>query len=125
MRINKDVEPYRIKTGPYSSPEGYSCGFFEIPFRSYILRALVSDGQVDSWEHVSVSLKNRCPNWEEMCFVKNLFWDEEECVVQYHPPKSQYISNHPYCLHLWRKVDGSIEIPPSWMVGFKDLNGKF
>lgn len=57
----------------------------------------------EGWEHVSVSLGNRCPTWDEMCFVKNLFWDEEDMVIQFHPAKSEYINLHPYALHLWRK----------------------
>lgn len=125
MRIRQEAEDYRVSTGPWGSPKGFSCGLFEIPYRSYTLRVLVSDGQLDGWEHVSVSLKNRCPNWEEMCFVKDMFFDEEECVIQLHVPKSQYISNHPHCLHLWRKLDSEIELPPSYTVGFKELNGKF
>ena len=55
-------------------------------------------------EHVSVSLRRRCPTWDEMCMVKDIFWADEECVVQFHPPKSKYVNFHPYCLHLWRKV---------------------
>ena len=57
------------------------------------------------WEHVSVSTRHRCPNWKEMCFVKDLFWDEEEAVMQLHPPKSTWINNHPFCLHLWCCLD--------------------
>lgn len=64
------------------------------------------------WEHVSVSYPNRCPTWEEMCRVKNMFWNDDECVVQYHPPKSDYVNNHPYCLHLWRKCGKDFELPP-------------
>ena len=64
------------------------------------------------WEHVSVSLKNRCPTWEEMCTVKDIFWGDEECVVQYHPPKSEYVNTHPYCLHLWKKIGSEFETPP-------------
>ena len=72
------------------------------------------------WEHVSVSpfhLK-RCPTWEEMCAVKNLFFEPEERVVQYHPPESEYVNMHPYCLHLWRPT-GGVEFPhpPAIMVG--------
>jgi len=122
MKMNPEVEKWRMKSGPYASATGYPCGFFDIQYRSYILRVLVSDGSQDGWEHVSVSLKNRLPNWEEMSYVKSLFWDEEEIVIQYHPPKSQYINNHPFCLHLWRNTKNEIELPPSWMVGFKELN---
>jgi len=55
-------------------------------------------------EHVSVSLNRRCPTWDEMCMIKDIFWDEEELVAQFHRPKSQYTPFFPYCLHLWRKV---------------------
>ena len=64
------------------------------------------------WEHVSVSLARRCPTWEEMCMVKGIFWGEEECVVQFHPPRSEYVNRHPYCLHLWKKIGEDYETPP-------------
>ena len=54
-------------------------------------------------EHVSVSLARRCPTWDEMSMIKDIFWEDEECVIQFHPPKSEYINWHPYCLHMWRK----------------------
>lgn len=38
---------------------------------------------------------------------KDMFFDAEEVVVQYHPAKSQYVNNYPYCLHLWRPNDGT------------------
>ncbi len=77
------------------------------------------------WEHVSVSVKsygfnelNRCPSWEEMCFIKDLFWDKEDTVIQFHPPESEYVSQHHYVLHLWRKMGENAETPPSEAVGF-------
>ena len=78
-------------------------------------KIICSDG--DGWEHVSISLPTRCPTWEEMCRIKDLFWDETDCVIQYHPPKSDYVNNHPFCLHLWRPVDAEIPRPPVYMVG--------
>ncbi len=54
------------------------------------------------WEHVSVSFPNRTPSWDEMAQVKKIFWDDEDCVVQFHPRKSQFRQIHPHCLHLWR-----------------------
>lgn len=68
------------------------------------------------WDHVSVSRKNRCPDWAEMCRVKDLFFEPEECVVQYHPPKSDYKNLHRNCLHLWRPQGAEVPRPPSWMV---------
>lgn len=74
----------------------------------------------EGWEHVSISIpsEQRCPTWEEMCFVKQLFWnDPEDVVIQYHPAKKDYISMHNYCLHLWRKEGTNFETPPSVLVG--------
>lgn len=70
-----------------------------------------SDG---GWEHVSVSPKNqkRCPTWEEMCTVKDMFFEPEEVVMQLHPAHSEYVNNHPYCLHLWRPLEREIPLPP-------------
>lgn len=56
------------------------------------------------WEHASVSLRNRCPTWDEMCAIKDIFWGEEEAVMQVHPPRSEYVNLHPYCLHLWKPI---------------------
>jgi len=115
--MKPEVEAFRDRTGLYRSEPGYKNGFFQIPFRSSTLRVLVYAGASDGWEHVSISLKNRNPNWEEMCFIKDLFWDEEECVLQLHVPKSQWINNHPYCLHLWRNKNATFELPPANTVG--------
>ena len=60
----------------------------------------------NGWEHVSMEVRaRRLPTWEEMCFVKDIFWDEEELVIQMHPKKSQYV-NLTDALHLWRPVNG-------------------
>ena len=49
--------------------------------------------------------------WNEMCWVKELFWDDFEVVFQYHPPKKDHVNNHKYCLHLW-KGPGTLILPP-------------
>lgn len=68
------------------------------------------------WEHVSVSYRKRCPTWEEMCRVKDMFFNPEEVAVQYHPRHSEYVNRHPYCLHLWRKRWEDFETPPTILV---------
>lgn len=82
------------------------------------MMAVMADAQDPDWEHVSVSMRNRCPTWEEMCHLKALFWSEDETVVQFHPPKADYVNFARHCLHLW-KYRGEIPRPPSWMVGPK------
>lgn len=79
------------------------------------------------WEHVSMDGKNRMPTWEEMCQLKDMFFVEEECCVQYHPPKSEYVNNIPYCLHIWKPIEkysGILPIPPSLFVGAKGVELK-
>jgi len=72
------------------------------------------------WDHVSISLENRCPTWDEMCWAKDLFWNSEETVIQYHPSKSSYINNHPFCLHLWKPQHQTIPLPSVDFVGIKE-----
>jgi len=74
------------------------------------------------WEHCSVSISTfykRCPSWEQMCEVKNAFWNEDECCIEYHPAKKDYVNNHNYCLHIWKPINQEIPTPPSIMVGLK------
>lgn len=60
----------------------------------------------DGWEHVSIELfARRLPTWAEMCYVKDVFWKEEEEVVQIHPKHSEYV-DFTEALHLWRPVSG-------------------
>lgn len=57
----------------------------------------------DGWEHVSVSpYGGKMPTWNDMCLVKDVFWEDEEEVIQIHPKKSKYVNIVDNCLHLWR-----------------------
>ncbi len=111
-------EKYRIKTGPMRSDASYGNNgqFMVASLKLTInLHCQASDG--DFWEHVSVSTHKRIPTWEEISFIKDLFWNEEDCVIQYHPPISDYINCHPRCLHLWRPIGVEIIRPPKILVG--------
>lgn len=115
VRFPAEIEKYRITTGPFASNRDYGFnGWFLIPYRNFTFKVIISDG--GGWDHVSISLKKRCPNWPEMCHFKDLFFDPEETVIQFHPPKSQYVNAHPFCLHLWRKHGVKIELPPRIML---------
>lgn len=74
------------------------------------------------WEHVSIAPYDRrtVPSWDDMCRLKDMFFEDDEVVVQYHPAKSQYVNNLPNCLHLWRPIDEALPTPPSIMVGIRD-----
>ena len=117
-------DDYRIIHGPLGSKAGSgNNGAFEFKIPEVLgqqmsivkMFAIASDGM--GWEHVSVSLPHRTPTWEEMHYVKSLFWDPEDVVMQLHPADSKYVNVHPYCLHLWRPIGQTIPTPPLFMVG--------
>lgn len=117
------VEKGRMTKSPFFTQRGSRYGAFELtcPKTGGHLRVIVNDaetfneeiGGADGWDHVSVSLERRCPTWDEMCWIKELFFDDTECVVQYHPSKSDYINEHPFVLHLWKPGNGVVmPMPP-------------
>lgn len=110
-RVHKKAEKYRITKGLMASDKSYgNNGAFFIPGPcKEFLMVVVSDG--GGWDHCSVSLGNRTPTWKEMCFIKDLFWEPEETVIQYHPAKSEYVNIHPFTLHLWKPRH--VRIPPA------------
>lgn len=115
---------FRKRTGILSSNDSYgNMGAFEVPYttisgKRVLLVCISSDGL--NWEHVSVCKIHRkkrfIPSWNEMCFVKNLFWSTEDCVMQLHPPESDYVDNNPYVLHLWKPKNTIIPMPLKEMV---------
>jgi len=114
-------EQYHIQIGEMATRSGN--GAFYVPGlegRSYRLFVIAS--VAFGWEHVSVSLRDRTPTWEEMCRVKALFWEEEDCVIQYHPPASEYVNNHDHVLHLWRPLEAVLPLPDSIFAGLKNYS---
>lgn len=111
-------EKFRVMSGLLGSIPAYgNNGAFYVRVGKRQFTVIASDGE--GWEHVSVSLVDRCPNWREMCRIKDLFWDSEDVVMQLHPAGSEYVNVHPNCLHLWRPINDRIPVPPSGMVGPK------
>ena len=106
-------EKYRVNHPNFPpTKEGDPFGLFVIPSPEpswYLI--IIAGGDTPEvpeslgWDHVSVRAekknKSRIPNWKEMCIVKDLFWKEDDTVVQFHPKKNNYINNHPHVLHLW------------------------
>ena len=89
-------------------------GFFIMRINGIYTKILATiDGEGDDkWEHVSVSHPNKIPSWETMAKVKELVFEDEEEVIQYHPKKSEYVNLHENCLHMWRPVNRNIITPP-------------
>lgn len=113
MRDLRLIEIYRKvhpKLGDSSDQPDF--GYFELPDG---MRIIASSGM--GWDHVSCSYETRTPTWDEMVKARDLFFSDEETVIQYHPPKSKYVNRMPYCLHLWRKHDFEMPLPDSKLIG--------
>lgn len=77
-------------------------GAFKVYINGRSFFCIASNG--GGWEHVSVSPCNRKratpPTWAD----------------QFHPPRSEYVNIHPYCLHLWRPTSQDMPRPPKKFV---------
>lgn len=115
---NPLIEPFRSEHPTLGAGVvGEPTGFFQcksLSVKGDTLRIIASVGF--GWEHVSISLPDRCPVWEEMVYVKDLFWSDSETVVQFHPPRNFYINYHPHCLHLWKPTGRNIDTPPTHLI---------
>lgn len=119
---NPKVERFRVRgNGPFSSDMSYgNNGAFAIPGPDGgVLICICSDGC--DWEHVSVhgevsGGQQYTPSWAEMDFIKQLFFEDDEVVMQLHPAKKDYINVHENTLHLWSPRKQKIPLPPKVMV---------
>jgi hypothetical protein len=94
-----------------------TCGVFDLPSPATGARLMCIASSGGGWDHVSISLPNRTPNWREMELVKRTFFRDDETAMQLHVPPKDHISIHPNCLHLWRPNDGrEIPLPPAEFV---------
>lgn len=119
------LDQFRVRNKEVIAHFGWAgdetCGMFSVPSKidGGELKIIASVG--GGWEHVSVSRRNRCPNWPEMSYIKGLFFRDDETVMQLHVPSVDHVNDHANCLHLWRPIGCDIPRPPGWMVGGVDM----
>ena len=67
-------------------------GVFEVRVGAKWFWVIASNG--GGWEHVSVSPVSgtSIPTWKDMCAIKDMFFEDEEEVIQIHPKKSEYMN---------------------------------
>ncbi len=80
------------------------------PGGSFLVAICTFSRELDgrTWQHLSFSHSKRMPEWQELVDVKELFMGIESKAIQVFPPRSEWISIHPYCLHLWRCLDEDV-----------------
>lgn len=84
-----------------SGPPNTNCGAFAIEqVGKPPLLIVVGNGY--GWDHVSISTRTRCPDYAEMCLAKDLFFRDDECVMQLAVPAAEHVNMHEHCLHWWR-----------------------
>lgn len=126
-----DAERQRHPLTHYYKP-GDTCGVFYIPHLDQWRRTqfgahyvvISSDGKEIGWDHVSVHVRSTraakremsTPTWEDMAYIKSLFFDDTETVMQLHVPSSEHVNDHEHVLHLWKPLHQPIPTPPSILV---------
>ena len=126
----KDIDEIKKTSGLVIRKEGRD-GFAGTVFETYYKNGkLKIDNSLKktlnfifSWgcgfEHLSVSTPVQIPTWEQMCKMKEIFWNDYEVCMQLHPKKEDYVNMKKYCLHIWKPINQEIPTPPSIMVGFR------
>ena len=85
------------------------CGCFYLPLGNNFFQVIASN-QI-GWEHVSVSNDHRCPTFNEVVTIKEMFFNSGEIAFQIHPKKKNYVNFHNTCLHLWRPTNVNVPTP--------------
>lgn len=52
--------------------------------------------------HVSLSRRDRLPNWDEMRVVKEAFFGDDIDAMMVMPKKIDYVNVAEYCFHIWQ-----------------------
>lgn len=55
--------------------------------------------------HLSMSYRDRIPDWETVKEVKNTFIGGNKDAFIYFPIESEYVNIMPFCLHLWSEYN--------------------
>jgi hypothetical protein len=75
-------------------------------FRSGLILASVATYDDGLWYHVSFSLKDKIPSYEQTLFVRGSIFPASAKVIQVFPPVDEHYNFHPNCLHLWSCLEG-------------------
>jgi hypothetical protein len=125
MRKNlpPEIERQRLSSRYGGIPGSGSNGCFLLlcPVTGCTLRVIVSNGRDwqqagmpgEPWEHVSISKEfGILSTYLERKWVRETFWEDEETVIEFWPPKSKFVNINPGVLHLWRPTETVIPMPP-------------
>jgi len=107
----------------YGSTGDHENGVFRVPspIDQQIMNIIASTSR--TWEHVSISRRNRCPNWPEMSYIHRMFFKDDEPAMQLHVAGKDHINVVEYCLHLWRPTIETIPGVPAMTGKIEFIHG--
>ncbi len=93
-------------------------GIFEIPLNKKETVSVIADNGISfpEWEHLSVSTSKRFLTNEEIHFIKDIFFNDDEIVIQIYSKNNIVKSKKNYCIHLWKLKTEDIPLPPMYML---------
>jgi len=125
-QLSDYLEASRLRDRRLDSRPGDTFGAFRVsmPGSQAVMLVIIGDGKewertgfaLPAWEHVSVSLKNRTPTWEEMEWVREQVFDDSELVLWLSVPRADHINIHDNVLHMWRPIGVELPVPPKGCV---------
>lgn len=105
------IEGTMSEVSPRVLPNGWICGESMANACWYQsrqgLRVLVEVEEQDKelWLHMSMSRKDRLPNYADMVEAKSIFIGDERRAFHFFPKKSEHYNLHPFCLHLYSPIE--------------------
>lgn len=96
--------------------KGIDGAMFNVRINYRLYNVIASNG--GGWDHVSIDPINQghAPTWDVMCVLKDICFNDDETVIEYHPAKENYVNIAENCLHLWRPQQQAIPVPPKLFV---------
>ena len=58
------------------------------------------------WQHASIAWTDRMPTYDDLCKLKAEFIGGDRKAVMVLPAEPEHVNIHPYCLHLYCRLDG-------------------
>jgi hypothetical protein len=67
------------------------------------------DGRL--WLHISTAYPDRLPKWGELVAAKEWIAGTDRYAYQVIPPRSRYVNQHPFVLHVFVPLEGDPPLP--------------
>ena len=73
-----------------------------------VLLSASVEGDGRDWLHVSLSRRTELPSWDDLVRVKRDFVGPERTALQVLPPETEWVNDHPSCLHLFACLNAAV-----------------